>query len=311
MEERKQASAQHFVGTILAARSNRRAKRMLARYLLHVGWHTLCGKVTPRAPERHRWREDATRGKTTSVSGSVQDPLTSSPELDAPRSMWHDSCCMKILDVPRSGSYQGITSSRNRFGQYVRTRATPVNPASTAQGLVRARMSANAAAWRALTDAQREGWESLGAAMSRTDSLGQAYTLNGFMAYCSVNNNKALAGDASVSAAPALVTPSTILTATITLTAAAFSIAYTPTPMPAATRLVTYCSPQRSAGRNFEADFRYIAVSAAAAATPANVYAAYSAKFGVPVVGNRVFLSLHSYSGGFLSGPLLTSAIVA
>lgn len=218
---------------------------------------------------------------------------------------------MKILDVPRSGSYQGVTSSRNRFGQYVRTRATPVNPNSTAQGLVRARLSANAAGWRALTGAQREGWDSLAGSMNRTDSLGQSYNLTGFMAYVSVNNNKALAGDAIVSDAPALVTPSTILTATITLTAAAFSVAFTPTPMPAATRLIVFASPQRSAGRQFEADLRYIAVSAAAAASPSNVYAAYVAKFGLPVVGNRVFLSLVSYSGGFQSGPLSTSAVVA
>ncbi len=218
---------------------------------------------------------------------------------------------MKILDVPQSGSQAGTTSSRNRFGQYRRTRAIPVNPNSTAQGLVRARMSANAAAWRALTSAQREGWASLGAAMARTDSLGQSYTLTGFMAYCSVNNVKDLAGDAVVSDAPALVTPSTILTATITLTAAAFSIAFTPTPMPAATRLAVYCSPQRSAGRSFESDYRFIAVSAAAAASPSNVLAAYTAKFGVPVVGNRVFISLVSISGGFESGPLVTSAVVA
>lgn len=147
--------------------------------------------------------------------------------------------------------------------------------------------------------------------MSRTDALGQTYTLDGFQAYCSVNINKDLAGDATVSDAPALVTPSTILTATITLTAASFSVAYTPTPMPANTRLVVYASPQRSAGRAFEGDLRFLQVTAAAAASPANVLAAYTAKWGVPVVGNRIFLALVSYDGGFLSGPLMTSAVVA
>lgn len=218
---------------------------------------------------------------------------------------------MKILDVPRSGSYQGITSSRNRFGQYVRTRATPVNPASTAQGTVRARMSANAAAWRALTSVQQEGWASLGLSISRTDSLGQTYTLTGFQAYCSVNNNLALTGAATVSAAPALTTPSTVLTATITLTAAALSVAYTPTPMPAATYLLLFASPQRSAGRSFESDMRFIAKTAAAAASPMDAFSAYQAKFGTPVVGNRVFFSLVSSSGGFESGALLTSKVVA
>jgi hypothetical protein len=218
---------------------------------------------------------------------------------------------MKILDVPQSGSQAGTTSSRNRYGQYRRTRATPVNPRSTAQGLVRARMSASAANWRALTAAQRAGWADLGLMMARTDSLGQTYTLSGFQAFCSVNNNLSMVGDASITDAPALVTPPTLLTATVTLTAAAFSIAFTPTPLPASTKLVAFCSPQRSAGRGFESDLRFITVSAAALATPFVLTTLYTPKFGVPVVGNRVFLSLVCMKGGFASGPLLTSAVVA
>src|SRR5438876_229394 len=65
---------------------------------------------------------------------------------------------MKFLGEPRSGSLAGQTSSRNRFGQYVRSRATPVNPNSVAQAAVRARQSNNAAAWRTITDTQRAGW---------------------------------------------------------------------------------------------------------------------------------------------------------
>lgn len=218
---------------------------------------------------------------------------------------------MKILAEPRSGSLQGLTSSRNRFGQYVRSRATPVNPNSTAQGTVRARMAANSAAWRGLTDLQRAGWEGLGSQMSRTDSLGQTYTLNGFEAYCSVNNNLLAAGDAAVSAAPALVTPEVVATLTVTLTAAAFSLAYTPTPLSTGERLFVYASPQRNAGRSFEGDLRLVHVSAAAAASPANIFSSYTARFGTPVVGNKVFLAVHNYLGGFRSGPFFTSAIVA
>jgi hypothetical protein len=147
--------------------------------------------------------------------------------------------------------------------------------------------------------------------MNRSDSLGQSYNLTGFLAYVSVNNNLVAAGQGTISAAPALSTPSTILTAVITLTAASMSIAYTPTPMPTGTYLFSYVSPQRSAGRNFEGDFRLLAVSAAAAASPAVLLTAYTAKFGVPVVGNKIFFSFRSMFGGFLSGPLTTSAIVA
>jgi len=218
---------------------------------------------------------------------------------------------MKFLGQPQSGSYAGTTWSRNRYGQYMRNRSTPVNPASPRQLEQRARMSTNAAGWRTLTDAQRAGWLSLGMQMQRTDSLGQVYTLTGFSAYCSINNNNLDAGNAVVAAAPALQTPTALLTVTPTLTAAAFSLAYTATPLAAGSRLFIWCGPQRSAGVGYESDYRLILVTAAAAASPANILASYTAKFGVPVVGNRIFMMLETYLAGFKQVPFGVSQVVA
>lgn len=218
---------------------------------------------------------------------------------------------MKILDVPQSGSLAGQTSSRNRYGQYRRTRAIPVNPSTELQQLARTRMQENAAAYRALTADQRNGWISLGLQMTRVDSLGQTYTLTGAQAYQSLNATRLAAGDAVISDAPALVTPDPVTIGAITLTAAAHTIAYTPTPLGAGERLFVYASPQRSAGRAFENDLRLVHVSAAAAATPADIEAEYNARFGTPVVGNRVFYSIARYSGGFVSVPNATSAVVS
>jgi UPF0716 family protein affecting phage T7 exclusion len=218
---------------------------------------------------------------------------------------------MKVLVPPQSGSKEGITASRNRFGQYIRTRAIPVNPASFAQGAVRARMAGNSAAYRLLTSAQRAGWSDLGLMMTRSDSLGQSYALQGNQAYASINNNNLAAGAAVVADAPAIATPVALATVTITLSAAAFSIAYTATPLPALTYLMVFASPQRSAGRNFEGDFRLIKVGAAAGASPLVVLTEYTAKFGIPVTGNKVFLSLVTMTKGFQSGPYITSAVCA
>lgn len=218
---------------------------------------------------------------------------------------------MKYLGNPSSGSQAGTTASRNSFGQYLRTRATPVNPSSPQQLVLRARMATNAAGWRALTDTQRSGWKALGLNISRSDSLGQVYTLNGFMAYCSVNNNNLAAGDPIVAAAPAIVTPPSLLTAVITMTAAVLSVAYTTTPLATGSRLFTYISPQKSAGRSFNGDYRLIAVSAAAAISPSDVFAPYVARLGTPVVGNRVFFALSIFKGGFISAPYAVSQLVA
>lgn len=220
---------------------------------------------------------------------------------------------MKFLDVPRSGSYQGVTSSRNRNGQYLRTRATPVQPRSAAQLSVRAHQSTNAAAWRTLTATQRDGWTSLGYQMTRTDSLGQSQNLTGFQAYCSVNNLNLLVGNAAVSTPPALVTPTALLTITPTITGAgpAFSVAFTPTPLAAGQKVIIRAGPQRSAGRSFESDFRVMFVGAAASASPAVILTAYQAKFGSPITGGRIFVSGSVYDTGFESIPFITSAVVA
>lgn len=218
---------------------------------------------------------------------------------------------MKYLGPSQSGSENGTTASRNRFGQYLRRRAIPVQPRTVDQLNQRALMVTNAQAWKSLTAAQRAGWLSLGLQMLRTDALGQSYDMNGFMAYCSVNNNNLAAGNAVVSDAPALASPGTLLTATLTLTTIAFDIAYTTTPLAAGQRLFVRASPQRSAGVAFNADYRLVHVSAAAAASPADVLAEYTAKFGVPVTGNKIFLSMQIYEAGFLGSPFAVAQIVA
>lgn len=218
---------------------------------------------------------------------------------------------MKILDVPQSGSLAGQTSSRNRFGQYRRTRAVPVNPSSTAQQAVRTRLAERSGAWRELTDAQRQGWETLGALMQRADALGQVYTLTGFQAFLSVNNNLDAAGDATVEDAPGLIAPSPIIDLVITLAEDAFSLDWSPTPLGAGERAFIYASKQRSQGRAFEHDYRLLKVGAAAGTAPQDILADYTARFGAPVLGNRVFVAVHRYKGGFLSGASQGSAVVA
>jgi hypothetical protein len=215
---------------------------------------------------------------------------------------------MKIIDIPRSGSYREITSSHNRNGQYVRNRRTPVNARTAAQLLVRAHLTTNAAGWRALTSGQRAGWTSLGLQMTRTDALGQTYNLTGFQAYLSVNNLNLLVGDAIVAAAPALSTPTG--PTSVTLTGATMSIAYLPTPAPAATRVIVRASPQGSAGITFMGDFRFMSVTAAAAASPVVVLTPYTAKFGAPVAGNKIFVAVSFETLGFESLPVVTNAIV-
>jgi hypothetical protein len=76
-------------------------------------------------------------------------------------------------------------------------------------------------------------------------------------------------------------------------------------------KVIVRAGPQRSAGRAFESDFRIMFIGAAASASPANILAAYQAKFGTPITGGRIFVSASVYDTGFESLPFIASAIVA
>jgi hypothetical protein len=172
-------------------------------------------------------------------------------------------------------------------------------------------MSANAADWRTLTDAQRAGWTSLGESMTRSDALGQVYTLTGFQAFCSVNGNLLNIGGTVLTTAPALVTPAALTSASVTTTAGTLSLIFAASPLDAGAKLLVFAGPGRSAGRGFEGDYRLVHVSAAAQATPANILSDYTVKYGVPVVGLKIFFSIQVSIGGFVSGPIIISKVVA
>lgn len=79
-----------------------------------------------------------------------------------------------------SGSVGGTTYSRNRYGMYRRSRATPVNPNTANQVLVRAAMTGLVNAWTSvLTGAQRDVWNDYAANVPVTDALGQSINLTG------------------------------------------------------------------------------------------------------------------------------------
>lgn len=84
-----------------------------------------------------------------------------------------------VLDM--RGSIGGQVHSRNRSGNYIRARTTPVNPKSDRQNKIRAAIQLLAQQWsNVLTAAQRAAWEVYSAAVVRTNKLGAQIKLMGF-----------------------------------------------------------------------------------------------------------------------------------
>lgn len=131
---------------------------------------------------------------------------------------------MKYLPSALAGKFSksagSTTASHNRYGAYMRTRVTPVNPKTTKQLTQRSQLASLSATWRTLTDAQRAAWKALGAQMTRTDSLGATYDLTGLQAFISCNRNILFTGGTVLLAAPALVSATAITSVTVTATSA-------------------------------------------------------------------------------------------
>lgn len=79
-----------------------------------------------------------------------------------------------------SGSIDGLTYSRNRFGMYVRGRATPVQPNTDRQQVMRSAMQTLANMWtETLIEEQRNAWRLYASNVAMTDKLGQQIFLTG------------------------------------------------------------------------------------------------------------------------------------
>lgn len=216
-----------------------------------------------------------------------------------------------------SGTAGSTTASHNRYGPYFRTRTIGVNPNTTSQVAQRNSFSSATRAWKALTAAQRAAWTAAGSAIVLYDALGRAYTPTGFQYFMSVNRTTYIYSGATTTTTtpPATSTPLAIATATPAADSAGptFSIAYTATPLAGSTKLIVACTQQISAGITFvkQTLYRQILISAAAAASPANPYAAYIAKFGALIAGKKIAIKLTAIdSAGNRSAPFYTSTTV-
>lgn len=88
--------------------------------------------------------------------------------------------------------------------------------------------------------------------------------------------------------------------------AIALSVAYTATPLAAGTKLVIEATRQLSAGINFQqrGAYKVISVTAAAAASPANILAAYIVIFGALISGTKILFRAYTINAAGVASPV-------
>jgi hypothetical protein len=216
---------------------------------------------------------------------------------------------MKILDVPQSGSINFRTASRNRNGQYLRARAIPVQPRSTAQLAVRGYLSLNSQEWGLLTKVQQAAWATYADLHPRTDALGQSSAMTGAQAYGSVNNILRLQGLSVLPAPPAQ--PDFTLFAAAVVTSVALSVTLTGFTRPVGGQIAIYATRPAGNGRNFYGAPTFILFTTGASTSPLNIATQIAARFGTLSLGQVMQIRQVPVTSGILGAPQVSTVTIA
>jgi len=217
--------------------------------------------------------------------------------------------------VAGSGSIGGHTISRNRGGQYIRTKVTPLNPQTVAQTIVRAAFGTFSQAWKGLTTAQRTAWLNAVNDWKTSDIFSNVRVPSGSNLFVRLNSNLAQIGVAMISSPLANAGCDSVIATTLTYAVGtpALSLALSGG-IPATVHAVIYATPPMSAGKSYSKNLlRKISLVEPSATSPVNILAAYNTKFGnVGVVGQKIVVGIkfiNSTSGA--SSPMQTIATVS
>jgi len=196
--------------------------------------------------------------------------------------------------VDGRGKLGGHVASRNRAGSYFRTKVTPVNPNTSFQQMVRALLTSLAQTWRTLTADQRSAWNSAVQDFARTDIFGDIKNPTGFNLFVRLNTNIDNVNQPQISLPPlpAAVVESVASATSFILTGNVSTVTFAPT-VAAGMAVIIRATPGLSPGISFvKSEFRIIQILDALDTSPADIDAAYVAKFGAPVLGAKIFVSL-------------------
>jgi hypothetical protein len=218
---------------------------------------------------------------------------------------------MKILDIPQSGKRGLNVSQAGQFGQISRALAIPSNPRSPSQMTTRGILSKVSARWRALQEIQRTAWMAAAKEAKSSSRLGQSGALSGFLLFTKINCTLAKFGQEQVDAPPAHpefpdLAP---LGLVITNTNGVIALKLTCLGNPGENTIVRGAAP-RSQGLQTCSDFRVLGTCPAPVAGAADITALYTARYGVPPVGKKVYIQADQFVDGWEDLPVSFWAIV-
>lgn len=197
------------------------------------------------------------------------------------------------------GKIGGHVFAKNRSGNYMRTKVTPVNPQSTYQQAQRASLGTLSSGWSGLTAAQRAAWDGAVSGFQKTDIFGDLRTPTGKNLYTGLNRNLLNAAQSILTSppSPGAIPNVTIDAADYSLAGTSFDIDTTGTAT--GSFVFAWATPPLSAGTSFVKNrLRLLEVFAGGVDSTLDIYDSYIARFGVPPVGANVQVAISVVNAG-------------
>ena len=218
---------------------------------------------------------------------------------------------MKILDIPQSGKRGLYVSQGGRYGQISRILVIPSNPRTASQTTVRAILSRVTAAWRGLQESQRAAWTAAASGVNSVSRLGQSGPLTGQQLFNKINCTLAKFGQDQVDAPPARPQYAALAPQNLVITNTGGTIALKLTcPTSPGTNTIVRGSKPVSQGYGKFTDFRVLGMCPTPAQGSSDITSLYTARYGVPPVGMKVFVSVSQMVDGWENQPVTFAAVV-
>jgi hypothetical protein len=218
---------------------------------------------------------------------------------------------MKILDIPQSGKRGLYVSQGGRYGQISRALVIPANPRTVRQMGVRAIFTRVTARWRSIQESQRAAWVAAASGVSSSSRLGQSGPLTGQQLFNKINCTLAQLGQDQVDVPPVRPAFPDLAPQALVITNASGVIALKLTcPTDPGQNTIVRASKPLSQGFEKYSSFRILGICPAPAQGSADITNLYTARFGVPAVGTKVFVSVNQFVDGWEDHAVTFAAIV-
>ena len=195
------------------------------------------------------------------------------------------------------GKLNGSVFTKNRYGNALRNKVTPVNRRTPYQQNIKAIFTHFSQKWRSLSPAQHQAWNAAVADFTKNNIFGDSIKPTGSNLYCELNSNLALIGASEITDPPLQKVIEGISKFSLIVDSnpgsPKFEIHFDPTPTTTDIFHLIFATRCYSPGKTYiQGDYRIIGIIPSSSATPYDALAEWNAKFGTLVADQMVSVKL-------------------